>query len=339
MTFTFFPVYPTGMHIVADIGGTKTVVALAAMENGRISLNSAHRFRNEDYASFEAVLAGFLSTVSDEEIAGLGISIAGVVKNNECRMTNLDWIVDARELRDRFDIKKVYLHNDLAAAGYGLEVIPVTALEKIGGRDGPDFANRVLISPGTGLGECIIHAVDGTYIPVASEGGHADFAPFDGTTGRLWKFLKQRQARVSFEDVLSGQGISNIFRFLVSESGNKLDTAMEDKLDSRPGSLVADRAAHDHDPLSIHAIKLFFDILAAEGGNMAMKCLAIGGVYFGGGIIPRLLPFLDKNRFRTVFADKGKHQKLLETIPLWVVTDTGLPLYGVAFHLLVIAAG
>lgn len=327
------------MHIVADIGGTKTVVALAEMEKGRISLNSAHLFRNEEYTSFEAVLAGFLNTVSDEEIAGLGISVAGVIKNNQCCMTNLDWVVDAGELRDRFDIKKVYLHNDLAAAGYGLEVIPAVGLEKIGGPEGSEFANRVLISPGTGLGECIIHAIGDRYIPIASEGGHADFAPFDGTTDRLWKFLKRRQARVSFEDVLSGPGISNIFRFLVSENGGKLDKKTENELINRPGTMVADRALDDHDPLCLRAVELFLDILAAEGGNMALKCLAIGGTYFGGGIIPRLLPLLDKNRFATAFADKGKHRKLLEEIPLWVVTDTDLPVYGVAFHLLKIAAG
>jgi glucokinase len=327
------------MHIVADIGGTKTVVALAEMENDRISLNSAHLFRNEGYTSFEAILAGFLNTVSDEAITGLGISVAGVIKNNQCCMTNLDWVVDADELRDRFNIKEVYLHNDLAAAGYGLEVIPAVGLEKVGGSDGSDFANRVLISPGTGLGECIIHAVDGAYIPMASEGGHADFAPFDGTTDRLWKFLKRRRARVSFEDVLSGPGISNIFRFLVSESGDKLDEKTENELIIRPGTLVADRALDDHDPLCLHAVKLFFEILAAEGGNMALKCLATGGAYFGGGIVPSLLPLIDKNHFATAFADKGRHQKLLEEIPLWIVTDTDLPIYGVAFHLLKIATG
>jgi len=326
------------MHIVADIGGTKSAVALAEMQDGQVALSSSHLFLNQDHASFDAVLAAYLSTVPDENIDGLGISVAGVVDSNRCRMTNLEWVVDGGELSDRFDIKRVHLHNDLAAAGYGLEVAPVDGLEKIGGGEAAITVNRVLISPGTGLGECIVHAVDGGYIPMASEGGHADFAPFDGTTDRLWHFLKERQARVSSEDLLSGPGINNIFRFLVSESGNKIDDATEKKLDDWPGALVADRAVKDHDPLSMRAVDLFFDILAAEGGNMALKCLATGGAYFGGGIAPRLLPLLNKSRFSKVFADKGKHQKLLEAIPRWVVVDTNLPLYGAAFHLLEVAS-
>ncbi len=326
------------MHIVADIGGTKTAVATAEMTDGQVALTAAHVFHNEDHDSFDAVLAAYLSAVSDTDIEGLGISVAGVVENNRCHMTNLDWLVDGGELRDRFDIKKVYLHNDLAAAGYGLEVIPVDGLENAGGGNTTPMANRVLISPGTGLGECIVHAVDGRYIPMASEGGHADFAPFDGTTDRLWHFLKQRQPRVSAEHLLSGPGINNIFRFLIEENGNKLNEETEKLLDDRPGAVVADRAVDDHDPVSVHAIELFFDILAAEGGNMALKCLAVGGAYFGGGIAPRLLPLLDKSRFARIFADKGKHQELLETIPLWVVVDTDLPLYGAAFHLLEVAA-
>lgn len=326
------------MHIVADIGGTKTAVALAEMKEGQVALESSRIFRNEDHASFDRLLAAYLNTVPDENIAGLGVSVAGVVEDNRCHMTNLDWVVDGGDLHERFDIKKVFLHNDLAAAGYGLEVIPVDGLENAGGGSVTVTANRVLISPGTGLGECIVHAVDGRYIPMASEGGHADFAPFDGMTDRLWHFLKRQQPRVSAEHLLSGPGINNIYRFLVAESGDKLDQETDRKLNDRPGAVVADKAVDDHDPRSIRAIGLFFDILAAEGGNMALKCLAIGGAYFGGGIAPRLLPLLDKNRFARMFADKGKHQKLLEAIPLWIVVDTDLPLYGAAFHLLEVAS-
>jgi glucokinase len=326
------------MHIVADIGGTKTALAVAAMKDGQVTLNSTRLFLNKDYASFDRAFAAYLNTVADEPIHGLGISVAGVVDGNKCHMTNLDWLVDGGDLSERFDIKKVFLHNDLAAAGYGLEVVPVDGLEKIGGGDAAITANRVLISPGTGLGECIVHAVNGRYIPMASEGGHADFAPFDGTTDRLWHFLKARQPRVSSEDLLSGPGINNIFRFLVAENGGTLDDETEKKLDDWPGALVADRAIEDNDPISVRTIELFFDILAAEGGSMALKCLATGGVYFGGGIAPRLLKLLNKQRFAGIFADKGKHQKLLEAIPLWVVVDTDLPMYGAAFHLLEVAS-
>ncbi len=325
------------MHIVVDIGGTKSALALAGMKDGQVTLNEIRLFLNKDYPSFENVLAAYLNTVPDENIDGLGMSIAGVVDGNRCHMTNLDWTVDGGDLKDRFDIKKVFLHNDLAAAGYGLEVVPVDGLEKIGGGDATITANRVLISPGTGLGECVVHATGSGYIPMASEGGHADFAPFDGTGDRLWHFLKSRQARVSSESILSGPGLNNIFRFLIAENGDKIDEETEKRLEEHPGALVTEGAVEDHDPLCVRAVELFFDILAAEGGNMALKCLATGGAYFGGGIAPRLLKLLNKRRFARIFADKGTHQKLLEAIPLWVVIDTDLPLYGAAFHLLEVA--
>jgi len=322
------------MHIVADIGGTKTAVALAEMQDGQVTLESYQLFLNKEYTSFDAALAAYLSIVPDKNIDGLGISVAGVVDDNRCHMTNLNWLVDGGDLRERFDIKKVHLHNDLAAAGYGLEVVPVDGLERIGGGETAIKANRILISPGTGLGECIVHAVDGRYIPMPSEGGHADFAPFDGTTDRLWHFLKNRQPRISSEHILSGPGLNNIYRFLVAESGNKIDKEIDNKLDERPGAMVTDGAVDDHDPVCVRAIQIFFDILAAEGGNLALKCLSTGGAYFGGGIAPRLLTLLNKDRFTKIFADKGIHRKLLEAIPLWVVVDTDLPLYGAAFHLL-----
>ncbi len=325
------------MQIVADVGGTKTALAQVSSGAAGITLSSIRLFINEEFSSFDAVLGAYLGYISCEQVTALGVAVAGPVTSNRCDMTNLPWVVDGEQLRHRFNVKKIVLHNDLVASGYGLEVISDEALSAIRpGNSDPD-GNRVLISPGTGLGETIIHATGTGRIPIPSEGGHADFAPIDGTTARLWSFMKRRQVRVPVEDLLSGSGINNIFRFLVSESGDKLDPEVEKRISARPGAAVYNRAIEDHDPMCVRTIHLFLDILAAEAGNMALKVLATGGVYFGGGIMPRLLPLLDRQRFVSIFIAKGKHRDLLAKIPLSVVTDTNLPLYGAGYHMLMIA--
>ncbi len=322
------------MNIVADIGGTKTVMALAAAEGGDISLSSVHRFKNEDYSSFESVFGAYCNAVLAERIHGAGIAVAGRVTDDRCEMTNLSWMVDGKEIRRKFDIGKVMLHNDLAASGYGLDVVSREAIKEIHPGRKNEEANRALISPGTGLGECIVHAIDNRHIPMATEGGHTDFAPFNGATSRLWTFIRSRQSRVSVEDVLSGPGINNIYRFVVSENGDTVDPEIEKKISASPGVVVANKAVEEGDVTSMQAIGLFFDVLAAECGNMALKALATGGVYIGGGIVPYVLPLMDGPRFAQIFADKGPHKNMLADIPIHAVTDTDLPLYGAAHHLL-----
>lgn len=326
------------MRVVADIGGTKTVLAAVSSREGRIELASRRLFLNDRYSSFESVLAAFLADISSEPVSDLGIAVAGPVEGNRCNMTNLNWVVDGGDLGERFDIRRVILHNDLAASGYGLEVVSGNSLEAIHEGKKGVRGNRALLSPGTGLGESIIHDLDGRCVPIATEGGHADFAPFDGVTGRLWAFLRRTKLRVSVEDVLSGAGLNNVYRFIVSESGGEIDPHVEKEMTAHPGAVVTRRALEDKDPAAVEAIRVFLDVLAAEAGNLALKGLAVGGVYFGGGIIPRLLPSVDKRRFASIFAAKGKHQALLEAVPLFIVTDTDLPLYGAAYHLLIVSS-
>lgn len=324
------------MYLVADVGGTKTVLAQASGDAGEISLSSVRRFKNTEYSSFDSVLGAYGNIVRLDRVRGAGIAVAGRVADNRCDMTNLQWVVDGKEISRRFDIRTVILHNDLAASGYGLDVISEASLEVIRKGKREARANRILISPGTGLGECIIHALDERHVPIPSEGGHADFAPFDGTTARLWSFIKRRQPRVSVEDVLSGPGINNIYRFVVSENGEHVDADMEKRISDSPGVIIANRAVKDADRVCTRAIMLFFDVLAAECGNMALKALSAGGVYIGGGIAPYVLPLMNRSRFAEIFADKGSHKDMLADIPLIVVTDTNLPLYGAAFHLLTV---
>jgi glucokinase len=326
------------MLLTADIGGTKTVVAAATPKDNGITLSSIMRFESKNYQSFEAILDDYLARYTTSSAIDLSLAVAGPVIDNRCPLTNLAMNIDGDDLSRRSNVGKVGLINDLEASGYGLQVVPESGIEVIYDGAGDSHGNRVLISPGTGLGESIIHAVGGGFIPLASEGGHTDFAPFDGTSERLWSFLKRQRSRVAVEDVLSGPGIYNIFRFLSSEEGIDPNKDLARQLKSEPGYVITTRALEQNDPLSLRTIHLFLDILAAEAGNMALKAMSRGGVYLGGGILPRLLPIIDRQRFRAVLADKGKHRSLLEQFPIYAVTDTLLPLYGAAQYMIAAVA-
>jgi glucokinase len=319
--------------LVADIGGTKTVLALVTHQENAVKLDSLRRYSSRRHRSFEDMLDEYLSHISPVEISSLCVAVAGVVVDNRCRLSNLSMEIDGESLRRQKGFKQVFLINDLAASGYGLDVIPPGSADTIHQGTSEPGGNQVLISPGTGLGESIIHAVGGKYIPVASEGGHADFAPFDGRTERLWAFLKRKQNRVAVEDCLSGPGIYNIFQFLLVENGVELEDARRQELANEPGVKISSWAIDGGDRLALETISLFLDILAAEAGNMALKAWSTGGAYIGGGIIPALLSLVDSQRFASVFSAKGIHQPLLERIPIYAITDTDLPLYGAARYI------
>lgn len=320
------------MLITCDVGGTKTVFASVAGNPGAIILASVKRYENEAFSSFEEALKTYLEDVSFGPVKMLVIAVAGVVTDNICSMSNLNWHIDGDRIRQEFSVDKVHLLNDLLSAAYGINCLGEDSLESIHEGSVDPSGNRVLISPGTGLGESIIHVVDGRHIPIASEGGHADFAPTDGATYRLWEYLRRIHGRVSVEDVVSGTGLFNIYSFLADDAGEKIDEAII--LSTQPGGIITERALENTDTIACRTIELFLDALASEAGCMALKVMASGGVYLGGGFLHRLLSTIDKERFARVFADKGVHQKWLEQYPVSVIIDTELPLYGGAEFIL-----
>jgi glucokinase len=322
------------MFLTADIGGTKSILAVAAWQDRRIVLSSVKLYLSHRFTSLESVLDTYLSEFPEVLPTAFCAAVAGPVMDNRCSMTNTNMEIDAEALMRGGRIERVVLINDLTAAGYGLEVLPESGLEIIHKGDGAKSGNRVLVSPGTGLGKSIIHDLDGRLVPLPSEGGHADFAPFNGVTFRLWSFMRQELSRVSIESVLSGPGIYNIYRFLASENGRELAEELKPGATDAPGPLIARRAIENSEPLALETISLFFDILAAESGNMALNALASGGVYLGGGIVPYLLPLMDRKGFAALLADKGVHRSLLEKFPIRVITETRLPLYGAANYLM-----
>ncbi|MCK5126653.1 MAG: ROK family protein [candidate division Zixibacteria bacterium] len=320
------------MVIAADVGGTKTVFASVSGESGGIILSSVTRYENEAFESFSDALNQFLSDVSFGPVKTLAIAAAGLISGDTCRMTNLNWAIEADELKRRFSIDSVLLLNDLFSAAAGLDNMGDDSFDIIQEGIFDGSGNQVLISPGTGLGEAMIIRTEGKAVPVASEGGHALFTPSDGTTVRLWDFLRKSKSRVIVEDVLSGPGIFNIYSYLVFDAGESIDEAII--LCSDPGSIIVERALADSDKLAVKAVQLFLDTLAIEASNMALKALTTGGVIIGGGIVPRLQSMLDKKRFGELFCNHSAHESILEKIPIKIITDTELPLYGAAEYAL-----
>jgi len=322
------------MVIVGDVGGTKIMMATATMASAHIQLQSIKRYEARDYRRFDDIVADYLSHISDNGSRELCVGVAGPIKGNRTIMTNLDWTIDGSALAGTFGFERAVIINDLVASGNGLGYVPGDSLAAIHEGKAVGGGNRVLVSPGTGLGESILLHHDSHYLPVASEGGHVDFAPFDGRSGRLWHFVMSERGRVSVEDVLSGPGLYTIFKFITLESGRTISDELQDELRVNPGLVITNHALEGTDPDAVASAGLFLDILAAEAGNMALKGLALGGVYLGGGIIPRLMPLVDRQRFLHIFSNKGKHADLLAGVPIWAVMDTNLPLYGSAGFLL-----
>jgi len=320
------------MLIVADIGGTYTKLAAAAVKDGKVELRDREVYASARDGVFEDILGDYLGRYPGFSAKAIGISAAGAIEEDKCHLTNLDMTVDRIKIGERFGVENTFLVNDLYASGCGLGCLSSDSLISINRDGAAKDGNRVLVSPGTGLGEAIVHYTEGKYVPLASEGGHVDFAPFNGDTVRLWNFLKSRRDRVAVEDILSGSGIYNIFSYVTSESGIDIDAEMKKNLQGEPGPAITALAVAGESKAAVRSVALFLDVLAAEAGNMALKAMAVGGIYIGGGIVPKLVSLIDHERFCRIFSDKGIHSRMLKKMPVYVITDTALPLYGMACY-------
>jgi glucokinase len=320
------------MILAGDIGGTKTVLALFDEVSNGLELRREETFSSKSAATLERLARRFLDGSNRPSVRAACLGVAGAVVAGRVKATNLPWEIDEAALGAALGIPKVRLLNDLEAAAHGVLAAPAeTFLTLQTGLHGRGPATMALIAAGTGLGEAII-AWDGTrHHVLASEGGHVDFAPRSELEAQLWEFLRREHGHVSYERVLSGPGFFNVYRFL--RHLRKLE---------EPAWLAADIAAGDptaavsraalarRDPVCVEALTLCVTIYGAEAGNLALKALAVGGVYVGGGIAPKILDLLREGPFMAGFLAKGRLTDLLRTIPVHLVRDPRAPLLGAA---------
>jgi glucokinase len=316
--------------LAADVGGTKTHLALYEPGAGPRKPALERRVPSRDFDSLDEILRRFLDDAGRRpRFAALGI--AGPVVDNASDTTNLPWTVSGRALTDTVDAP-VRLLNDLEATAWG-----VTALEPADLRmlqpGHPAEGNRALIAAGTGLGEALLVRTGSTWHPSASEGGHADFAPHDALEDELLRWLRARHGgHVSWERVLSGPGLADLYRFLADtgkgEASSDVDRAFADAAD--PAAVVTAAALEGVCGRAAMALERFVRLYGAEAGNLALKGLAIGGLYVGGGIAPRILEALERGDFIASFNDKGRLRPVLERVPVHVILRPETALWGAA---------
>jgi glucokinase len=320
----------TAIVLAGDVGGTKTVLALFEVRGVEVILLRSDTRPSRDFASLEAVIDAFVNGGARPPIAAACFGVPGVVLNGHATATNLPWTVDEKALQDAIPTPRVKLLNDLEAAAWGVLQLPPAELASLqaGTRQ---RGHKVLIAAGTGLGEALILAEGTRHHVVASEGGHADFAPRTARESALLDYLRREFGHVSYERVVSGPGLLNIYRFLRDTRGLVEPQWLRDRLaaDDRSAAISEIGLAGGH-PLCAEALDLFASTYGAEAGNLALKAMALGGVYVGGGIAPKIRAKLVDGSFITAFRDKGRFGPLMDSIPVHLVLDPRAPLLGAA---------
>lgn len=317
--------------LAGDIGGTKTVLALYKAQNGTLELRTKAHYPSREYRDFSDVIKQFLAEHETIDTACLGI--AGPVIDGICRTTNLPWEISAQTLQSQLGTMQVHLLNDLEATAYGMLYLDESDFRDLNPSAETQHGNRAVIAAGTGLGEAMLLREGDGYRPVGSEGGHADFAPSDALQSRLLSWLWKRYPdHVSIERVLSGPGIYTLYEFLREESGLNEPAFMRSLPSNADRSAAVSRSAlEENDPLCAKVLEHFAAIYGAEAGNLALKTMAVGGIYIGGGIAPKILPFLEAH-FMKHFAAKGRFEPLLRTISVRVSLRQDTALIGAAHY-------
>jgi len=327
--------------LAADVGGTKARLALIPGEGrGKIGPAVAEAtYMTHDFPSLEAMIDAFRS-VHRGEVAAASIGFAGAVTNGCGVGTHVPWIADAAALARHLRVGRAHVINDLVASGYGVAALGPEELSVIlpgSGRDGAKAVkasgNAAIVSAGTGLGETTLLHHDGDWIPVASEGGHADFAARTDLEIEVLRALRAQFGRVSMERVLSGIGLVNVARVLHARAG--AGAAMKQHGEQAGGeeglpAVITGQALADACSSCVATLDLFVSVYGAEAGNAALRGMAVAGVFLGGGIAPKILPALTDGRFRDAFLAKEPHRELLERIPVRVILTDRSALLGAA---------
>jgi glucokinase len=321
--------------LAGDIGGTKSNIALYAIEGDRLIIQRNQRFHSSEFPGLSAILREFLKSSPEEPLLAAGFGVPGVVKEGRAKPTNLTWGVDAQEISRQFAIPHVAILNDLAANAYGISQL--TSVDFVVLQEGaPDAeGNRCVVSPGTGLGEAGLFWDGLKHRVWASEGGHTDFAPRNDLEIALLEYLIKRYGHVSAERVVSGMGIENIYEFLRDTGRGKESPEVAEAMLTESAGAVISRFADSGDcPMCVQTIEIFLGCFGAEAGNAALKCMATGGVFLGGGIPVKMLPRLKGTGFLHAFNDKGRMASLMESMPVKVVLNDDAALLGAARYAL-----
>jgi glucokinase len=318
--------------LAGDIGGTKSHLGLYQLEGHTPRPIRHHIYATKDFASLSDVCADFMRT-GKESVGAACFGVPGPVIDGQAHATNVPWEIREAALADTLGGARVRLINDLGAAAYGVINLPeaeVRVLQR--GEFHLHEGDVAVIAAGTGLGEAALVMSGGKFYPVASEGGHSDFAPRSEEQFAMYQFLETRFDHVSIERVLSGPGLANIYSFVREHRSSPEPEWLTAALKSTdPSAVISEAAMSRRDDGCVHALEIFVDIYGAEAGNLALKVLATGGVYLAGGIAPKILPALTDGRFIRAFNKKGRLQELLSRMEVRISLNQGAGLLGAAY--------
>jgi glucokinase len=320
--------------LAGDIGGTNCRLALYR-GNEKVF---ERIYPSQEQPGLEAAVEKFLEEARkalgpDTKPQRACFGVAGPVENDTSKVTNLPWFIDARKLEQKLKIPRIALLNDFQAAALGVTVLGDEHLVALGGGTRNPTGPCVVAGAGTGLGEAFLVWSPGEnrYQVISSEGGHVDFTPRTALESGLFHYLSGRYGRVSFERVLSGAGIADIFNFLSTEPACRplvLEETRAAIVTEDPAAVITRQALAGNDPICVIALNIFVSVLGGLTGNLALTVLATGGVFIAGGIAPRILPILQKGPFRESFESKGRMQPLVAKIPAFLVQNRDLGLLG-----------
>ena len=322
------------MILAGDVGGTKCNIALFAEKNGKLEVVFKQRFASKDFARFDLIIKEFTCQaaphLTDQKVRAAGFGVAGPVINNRIHATNLPWIIDADGLSKELGVKTIALMNDLGAWGHSIGHLPAEDFVVLNPGHAVPGASRALLAAGTGLCESTLYWDGERYRVVPSEGGHSDFAPHTDEQIELLKFMRKRYPQVSWELILSGRGFRTLHEFLSST----VKHPVFDDPDADPAPFITKTGLSKECPVCVQTLDLWTAIYGAEAGNLALKVLALGGVYVAGGIAVKILPKMQDGTFFKAFRDKWHFAEMLSNVPVSVVLNENAPLIGAAYEAL-----
>ncbi len=324
------------MIIAGDIGGTKARIGLFERRAGRVELLSSQDYASKEFSSLEEILIEFLNANRprfSDRLEAACFGIPGPVIAGRVKLTNLPWEIVQSEAGKRIGVPKIKLVNDLVSTAAAIPTFEPQSLELVydGGGASDKAGSCAVVAPGTGLGHSLIHREAGWSVLLASEGGHANFAPANKTEIELLQYLQKRLAHVSVESILCGPGMVNVYSFL-RDSGRFGDVHADSGQDEAPisASVIAGQALEGKSALAIATLEMFCHMLGAHCSNIGLTYLSTGGIYLGGGIPPKIAQFITGGKFLEGYFRKGKLRERVEATPVYIIKDDRAALYGAA---------
>ena len=327
------------MILAGDVGGTKVDLALYEFVRGQLIPVHEQRYAAKEFSGLEKIAKKFLSesSLSASQRATLTAACFGVpgpVRQGRLKLTNLPWELDSRKLSADLKIDHVYLINDLEANGHGIPELQPEQIFTLSKGDPSVTGNRALMSPGTGLGEAVLVWNGHVHMPLASEGGHADFAARNDDEIELLRYLQRTfKGRVSYERVISGMGLTSLYHFCRDVKKMEEPAWLRDRMQQEdPNAVIGELGESGANELCTKALDMFVSAYGAEAGNLTLKILAVGGMYLGGGIAPKLLTKMKDGVFMRAFTDKGRLSELLVQTPVRIILESRAALMGAAAY-------